>query len=73
MPENTAQPILRLFECADQPSHVQVVAQPFEILAQRLVQELPAGVDLDIALMSLLKSRASAVKAVTEKAKPEKK
>lgn len=78
MPEMTPPPILRHFEVGELSPRLQVVAQPFATLAQRLVLDLPAGVDLDLALINLLKAKASAVKAiekqdqdkVTDKPKP---
>lgn len=56
-------PILRYFKSGHLPEHLAAVAAPFADLANQLVDALPAGPELSVALRKLLESKDAAVRA----------
>jgi hypothetical protein len=56
-------PILRYFEYAHLPDHLQEVSQPFHDLAHRLAAILQPGAEASTALRKLLESKDAAVRA----------
>ena len=61
-----APPILRYFEFGHLPDHLQAVSAPFAALANQLVESLPPGPELSVALRKLLESKDAAVRAALD-------
>ncbi|KUF18474.1 hypothetical protein [Streptomyces silvensis] len=59
-------PILRYFEYGHLPEHLGAVSAPFADLAHRLVEALPSGPELSVALRKLLESKDAAVRAALD-------
>lgn len=57
------EPMLRWFAWAHLPERLQQVSEPFGILAQHLVDQLPASAERTVALRKLLESKDAAVRA----------
>lgn len=63
MPEQSAPPILRYFKFGHLPERLRAVSAPFADLANQLVEALPPGPELSVALRKLLESKDAAVRA----------
>lgn len=59
-------PILRYFDFAHLPANLQAVSAPFSGLANQLVESLPPGPELSVALRKLLESKDAAVRAALD-------
>lgn len=59
-------PILRYFGYGHLPARLQPVSQHFYDLATDLVDALPAGPELSVALRKLLESKDAAVRAALD-------
>lgn len=58
-----ASPIIRYFEYAHLPQHLQQVSRHFHDLAWQLETNLPNGPEKSVALRKLLESKDAAVRA----------
>ncbi|MFD3802653.1 hypothetical protein ACFWTC_03270 [Streptomyces sp. NPDC058619] len=56
-------PILRYFESGHLPDRLKSVSSPFSVLARQLVDSLPPGPELSVALRKLLEAKDAAVRA----------
>jgi hypothetical protein len=56
-------PILQFFAWSHLPPHLAAVSQPFSVLADLLVETLPDGPELSVALRKLLEAKDAAVRA----------
>ncbi|MCM8554000.1 hypothetical protein [Streptomyces sp. STCH 565 A] len=65
MPEQMP-PILRYFKFGHLPDHLKAVSAPFADLANQLVETLPPGPELSVALRKLLESKDAAVRAALD-------
>lgn len=65
MPGQTP-PILRYFAFSHLPDHLKAVSAPFADLANQLVEALPPGPELSVALRKLLESKDAAVRAALD-------
>lgn len=63
-------PILRYFEYAHLPKHLQGVSERFHMLAHSLEDMLPGGPEKIVALRKLLESKDAAVRAALDKPQP---
>lgn len=55
--------ILRYFEYAHLPAHLQAVSRPIGDLANRLAAELPEGPEVTVGLRKLLEAKDCLVRA----------
>lgn len=55
--------ILRFFKFGHLPDHLKAVSAPFADLANQLVDNLPPGPELTVALRKLLEAKDAAVRA----------
>lgn len=60
------EPILRYFEFAHLPDHLQSVSQVFYQVAHHIVRELPRNPERSTALRKLLESKDAAVRAALD-------
>lgn len=58
--------LLRWFDAAHLPAHLQVVVTPYERLARTLAADLAASPELTTALRKLLESKDCAVRAAIQ-------
>ena len=58
-----AEPIMRFFEYAHLPAHLQEVSRPFSDLAHQLQHTLDRSPERTVALRKLLESKDAAVRA----------
>ena len=64
-PSNAASvPILKFFEYAHLPSHLQAVSKPFSEMAQNICKDLQSGPERSVALRKLLESKDAAVRSL---------
>ncbi|MFC8124646.1 hypothetical protein [Streptomyces sp. NPDC057302] len=63
MADPSVPPILRYFTFGHLPEHLRAVSAPFADLANQLVEALPPGPELSVALRKLLESKDAAVRA----------
>lgn len=63
MAEQSVPPILRYFKFGHLPEPLKAVSAPFADLANQLVEALPPGPELSVALRKLLESKDAAVRA----------
>ena len=56
-------PILKFFAYGHLPEPLQAVSRPFEELAQRMAETLPAGPEVSAGLRKLLEAKDCAVRA----------
>ncbi len=56
-------PILRFFNSAHLPSHLQEIAKPFENLANHMAETLPVNAELIAGLRKLLEAKDCAIRA----------
>ncbi|MEU2077095.1 hypothetical protein [Streptomyces sp. NPDC013489] len=56
-------PLLQYFKFGHLPDHLKAVSAPFADLANQLVEGLPPGPELTVALRKLLESKDAAVRA----------
>jgi hypothetical protein len=63
---NPTERMLRWFDYAHLPPHLQDVSQPFHDLAHRLAAELPPSAELTAGLRKLLESKDCVVRAAIE-------
>lgn len=61
-PEAAPEPILKYFRWEHLPVSLQIVSQPFEELASKIMQ-LPRSTERTVALRKLLESKDAAVRA----------
>lgn len=61
-----ASPILKYFEFAHLPAHLQAVSKPIGILAQLMDQQLPDGPEKSAGLRKLLEAKDCLVRAALE-------
>lgn len=59
--------MLQFFSYAHLPAHMQEVSKPFCVLAQRIVDTLPANPERTVALRKLLEAKDCAVRAAIYK------
>lgn len=59
-------PILRYFTFDHLPDHLKAVSAPFAELAHKLVETIPPGPELSVALRKLLESKDAAVRAALD-------
>ncbi|MDX3405517.1 hypothetical protein ACN6K6_000606 [Streptomyces violaceoruber] len=59
-------PILRYFAFDHLPNYLKAVSAPFAELANHLVEALPPGPELSVALRKLLESKDAAVRAALD-------
>lgn len=57
------EPILRFFEYAHLPAHLQDRSKPFGGLAEHIVATLPRNAERSVALRKLLEAKDAAVRA----------
>lgn len=62
----TENPILRYFDFAHLPAHLQEVARGFHDLAHHIAETLPPGPEASTALRKLLEGRGAAVRAALD-------
>lgn len=55
--------ILRFFEYAHLPTHLQIVAQPFFDLAHQVAQRAPQSQETTVCVRKLLEAKDAAVRA----------
>lgn len=60
---NLSNPIMRYFEFAHLPGHLQEVSKPIGELAQKMNTELPDGPEKDAGLRKLLEAKDCLVRA----------
>jgi hypothetical protein len=58
------EPMLKFFDFAHLPEHLQKVSAPFGMLAYQLVREIERSPERTVALRKLLESKDAAVRAV---------
>lgn len=63
-PANPGDPILQFFAFLHLPPRLQVVSEPFGILASRVVDSLPDNAQRHVALQKLLEAKDAAVRAL---------
>lgn len=66
MPKAYPERMLRFFEYAHLPPHLQAVSGPFCDLARQVVSDLPANPERTVALRKLLEAKDCAVRAALE-------
>lgn len=59
-------PIMRYFEYAHLPAHLQTVSKPFGVLAEDLHSLLPNGAEKVVALRKLLEAKDAAVRSALD-------
>ena len=62
-PAEHEEPILRFFKWEHLPSRLAGVSQPFGLLADIIVRDLPRSAERTVALRKLLESKDAAVRA----------
>lgn len=60
------EPILRYFEYAHLPTHLQQVSWPYRTLAHQVLMQLPRSAERSTALRKLLESKDAAVRAALD-------
>lgn len=63
MGEHAFDPMLRWFAYAHLPENLRSVSEPFGVLAQKLVEEIPPCAERTVALRKLLEGKDAAVRA----------
>jgi hypothetical protein len=63
--------ILRYFEYAHLPAHLQAISKPISELANDLSEDLPQGPELTAGLRKLLEAKDAFVRAALDLPKPE--
>lgn len=58
------EPIIQFFAHSHLPPHLQAVSQPFGILAQSIIDQLPRNPERTVALRKLLEAKDAAVRAL---------
>jgi hypothetical protein len=58
------EPIIQFFAYSHLPPHLQAVSQPFGILAQSIIDQLPRNPERTVALRKLLEAKDAAVRAL---------
>jgi hypothetical protein len=61
------EPIMQFFAWAHLPEKLQVISQPFGVLARTIVDTLPRNAERTVALRKLLESKDAAVRAAVAK------
>ena len=57
------EPLMQFFAFAHLPPHLREVSEPFGVLAEKIVAELPPNVERTTALRKLLEAKDCAVRA----------
>lgn len=57
------EPIFQFFAFAHLPAHLQAVSEPFGLLAEKIIRELPRNPERTVALRKLLEAKDAAVRA----------
>jgi hypothetical protein len=68
--ELAADPILQFFHFAHLPAKLQLISEPFCLLARAMIDELPRNSERSAGLRKLLESKDCAVRAVVVVAHP---
>jgi hypothetical protein len=63
MDEQMSEPVLQFFASGHLPDHLKDVSSRFEMLARKLVEELPRNPERTVALRKLLEAKDAAVRA----------
>lgn len=62
-PGDRPEPMLQFFDYAHLPASLQEVSRPFNVMAYRLVENLPRNPERTVALRKLLEAKDAAVRA----------
>lgn len=59
--------LIQFFAYAHLPAHLQVISEPFAVLAEKIIHTLPANPERTVALRKLLEAKDCAVRAMIYK------